>query len=99
MRWFPVPGFNAMHVTNAWENGDDEVVLVAGFVLNIENVFQKIEKVHFSLEKLTINMRTGKALKKILSKRSLELGSINASYVGKNNRYAYLGIAEKIPKM
>jgi carotenoid cleavage dioxygenase-like enzyme len=43
-------------------------------------------------------MRTGKALKKILSKRSLELGSINASYVGKNNRYAYLGIAEKIPK-
>jgi len=62
MRWFPVPGFNAMHVTNAWENGDDEVVLVAPNVLNIENVFQKIEKVHFSLEKLTINMRTGKAL-------------------------------------
>jgi 9-cis-epoxycarotenoid dioxygenase len=88
-----------MHITNAWENGDDEVVLVAPDVLNIENVFQKIGKVHFSLEKLTINMRTRKVLKKILSKRSLELGSINASYVGKNNRYAYLGIAEKIPKM
>ncbi|KAL9354053.1 hypothetical protein Peur_052023 [Populus x canadensis] len=75
------------------------VVLVAPDVLNIENVFQKIGKVHFSLEKLTINMRTRKVLKKILSKRSLELGSINASYVGKNNRYAYLGIAEKIPKI
>ncbi|CAK7329309.1 unnamed protein product [Dovyalis caffra] len=99
MRWFPVPGFNAMHVTNAWENGDDEVVLVAPNVSSIENVFHKIEKVHFSLEKLTINMTTGKFSKKILSKRSLELGSINTSYVGKKNRYVYLGIAEKIPKM
>ncbi|KAJ6410075.1 hypothetical protein OIU84_009553 [Salix udensis] len=63
-RWFPVPGFNAMHVTNAWENGDDEVVLVAPNVLNIRNVFQEIEKVHFSLEKLTINMRTEKGFEK-----------------------------------
>ncbi|KAG6761813.1 hypothetical protein POTOM_035050 [Populus tomentosa] len=29
-RWFPVPGFNAMHVTNAWENGDDEVPKMSG---------------------------------------------------------------------
>ncbi|KAJ6311014.1 hypothetical protein OIU76_015687 [Salix suchowensis] len=98
-RWFPVPGFNAMHVTNAWENGDDEVVVVAPNVLNIRNVFQEIEKVHFSLEKLTINMRTEKVSRKILSKRSLELGSINPYYIGKKNRYAYLGIAEKVPKM
>ncbi|KAL3580956.1 hypothetical protein D5086_018791 [Populus alba] len=98
-RWFPVPGFNAMHVTNAWENGDDEVVLVAPNVLSIANVFHKIEKVHFSLEKLTINTRTGKVSRKILSERSLELGSINPSYIGKKNRYAYLGIAEKVPKM
>ncbi|KAJ6906599.1 hypothetical protein NC652_024115 [Populus alba x Populus x berolinensis] len=98
-RWFPVPGFNAMHVTNAWENGDDEVVLVAPNVLSIANVFHRIEKVHFSLEKLTINTRTGKVSRKILSERSLELGSINPSYIGKKNRYAYLGIAEKVPKM
>ncbi|KAF9676289.1 hypothetical protein SADUNF_Sadunf09G0123400 [Salix dunnii] len=98
-RWFPVPGFNAMHVTNAWENGDDEVVLVAPNVLNIRDVFQETEKVHFSLEKLTINMRTEKVSRKILSKRSLELGSINPYYTGKKNRYAYLGIAEKVPKM
>jgi len=98
-RWFPVPGFNAMHVTNAWENGDDEVVLVAPNVLSIANVFHKIEKVHFSLEKLTINTRTGKVSRKVLSKRSLELGSMNPYYIGKKNRYAYLGIAEKVPKM
>ncbi|KAJ6897103.1 hypothetical protein NC651_023093 [Populus alba x Populus x berolinensis] len=75
------------------------VVLVAPNVLSIANVFHKIEKVHFSLEKLTINTRTGKVSRKILSERSLELGSINPSYIGKKNRYAYLGIAEKVPKI
>ncbi|KAJ6671684.1 CAROTENOID CLEAVAGE DIOXYGENASE 4 CHLOROPLASTIC-RELATED [Salix viminalis] len=73
-RWFPVPGFNAMHVTNAWENGDDEVVVVAPNVLNIRNVFQEIEKVHFSLEKLTINMRTEKVSRKILSRKKFGVG-------------------------
>ncbi|KAJ8767853.1 hypothetical protein K2173_020793 [Erythroxylum novogranatense] len=99
MEWFEVPGFNAMHVVNAWENGEDEIVLVAPNALNIGNLLSSIETVHFSLEKLNINTRTGKVSRVVLSQRSLELPCINPSYVGKKTRYAYLGIAEKAPKM
>ncbi|KAB5541740.1 hypothetical protein DKX38_014714 [Salix brachista] len=132
-RWFPVPGFNAMHVTNAWENGDDEVgrvtarfglkgigemdnvgeecnsvqlkwnVVVGNYIwkvtVNNQKCFSRNREGPFLTEKLTINMRTEKVSRKILSKRSLELGSINPYYIGKKNRYAYLGIAEKVPKM
>ncbi|RVW78679.1 putative carotenoid cleavage dioxygenase 4, chloroplastic [Vitis vinifera] len=29
IRWFEAPGFNAMHAINAWEEGDEEIILVA----------------------------------------------------------------------
>ncbi|KAK9175387.1 hypothetical protein WN944_027393 [Citrus x changshan-huyou] len=99
MKWFNVPGFNAMHVFNAWENGDDEIVLIATTGTSIENLFHKIDMVHFSLEKVRINLRTGHVFRNILSTRNLELGSINSSYIGKKNRYVFMGVGKEIPKM
>ncbi|KAH9699345.1 putative carotenoid cleavage dioxygenase 4 [Citrus sinensis] len=99
MKWFNVPGFNAMHVFNAWENGDDEIVLMATTATSIENLFHKIDMVHFSLEKVRINLRTGHVFRNILSTRNLELGSINSSYIGKKNRYVFMGVGKEIPKM
>lgn len=99
IRWFEAGGFNALHVLNAWEEGDEEIILVAPNAISIENLFHNIEKVHFSLEKVRINLRNGSITRTTLSKKNLELGSINHSYMGRRNRYAYMGIGEMIPKM
>nr|CAN70363.1 hypothetical protein VITISV_006758 [Vitis vinifera] len=99
IRWFEAPGFNAMHAINAWEERDEEIILVAPNAISIENLFHNIEKVHFSLEKERINLRNGSVTRTTLSQKNLELGSINPSYVGKRNRYAYMGMGEMIPKM
>ncbi|KAL5763634.1 hypothetical protein ACOSQ2_016228 [Xanthoceras sorbifolium] len=97
MRWFEIPGFNAMHVINAWENGDDEIVLVAPN--SKSNILKSIDNLHFALEKVRINIKTGEITRKVLSIKNLEFGSINGSYIGKKNRYAYLGMGEKVPRM
>ncbi|XP_052194368.1 probable carotenoid cleavage dioxygenase 4, chloroplastic [Diospyros lotus] len=100
MRWFTVPGFNAFHIINAWEEEDeDSIVLVVPRALSLENFLGRIEKVHFSLQKLRINMKSGAISSTLLSERSLELGSINAAYLGKKNRYLFMAVAEAVPKM
>ncbi|KAL6321396.1 hypothetical protein AAG906_016494 [Vitis piasezkii] len=85
IRWFEAPGFNAMHAINAWEEGDEEIILVAPNAISIENLVHNIEKVHFSLEKVRINLRNSSVTRTTLSQKNLELGSINPSYVGKRN--------------
>ncbi|RVW78648.1 9-cis-epoxycarotenoid dioxygenase NCED1, chloroplastic [Vitis vinifera] len=89
IRWFEAPGFNAMHALNAWEEGDEEIILVAPNAISIENLVHNIEKVHFSLEKVRINLRNSSVSRTTLSQKNLELGSINPSYVGKRNRRLY----------
>ncbi|KAF8380853.1 hypothetical protein HHK36_028348 [Tetracentron sinense] len=99
LRWYTVPGYSAMHVTNAWEDEEEGIILIAPNAVSIENIFHRIEMVHFSLEKVRIDMRTGMVSRTCLDTRSLELGSINPAYVGKKNRYAYMGVGEVVPKM
>ncbi|KAK6267858.1 hypothetical protein QUC31_012018 [Theobroma cacao] len=97
MRWVRVPGFNTIHIINAWENGDDERVFMASNIICVTNIFNKT--VDVSLEKVKINIKTGDVSRKIISPRNLEFGSINPSYVGRKTRYAYLGVLEEVPKM
>ncbi|OMO67525.1 Carotenoid oxygenase [Corchorus olitorius] len=99
MKWFPVPGFNTIHLINAWESeeDDDEIVLVAPNVLSADNIFNT--KIPVSLEKLKMNMKTGDVSREIISSRNLEFGTINPGYVGRRTRYAYLGLLEESPKM
>ncbi|WRX27850.1 Carotenoid oxygenase - like 10 [Theobroma cacao] len=81
MRWVRVPGFNTIHIINAWENGDDEIVFMASNIICVTNIFNKT--VDVSLEKVKINIKTGDVSRKIISPRNLEFGSINPSYVGR----------------
>ncbi|KAE9459062.1 hypothetical protein C3L33_09038, partial [Rhododendron williamsianum] len=78
--------FNALHIIKAWEDDQSGIIIVAPNALNIENFFHNRDNVHFSLEKLRINMKTSEITRSVLSKRSLELGSINPSYAGKKSR-------------
>lgn len=95
MKWFEIPGFNTIHILNAWENGDegDEIVLIASNIVSLENIFGKNVKI--KLEKVTINLKTKNVSRTILSPRNLEFGSINPCYVGKKTRFAYLGVNEE----
>ncbi|KAG5541344.1 hypothetical protein RHGRI_021245 [Rhododendron griersonianum] len=99
MRWFEVPGFNALHIIKAWEDDQSGITIVATNMLKIENFFHNLDKVHFSLEKLRIDMKTGETTRTVLSKRSLEFGSTNPSYAGKKNRYVYTAVGPQGPKM
>ncbi|WRX29409.1 Carotenoid oxygenase - like 10, partial [Theobroma cacao] len=90
LNWFEVPGFNAAHIINAWENGTEEIVFVASNVRSVKD-FLFNRKLDVVLEKVKINIETGNVCRNILSTRNLELGSINTAYVGKKSRYAYLG--------
>ncbi|KAK6270377.1 hypothetical protein POUND7_007482 [Theobroma cacao] len=97
MKWLEVPGFNAAHIINAWENGMEEIVFVASNVKSV-NDFLYNRKLDVVLEKVKINIEIGNVCRNILSTRNLELGSINTAYIGKKTRYAYLGVLEETPK-
>ncbi|KAK3155024.1 hypothetical protein QOZ80_2BG0197870 [Eleusine coracana subsp. coracana] len=99
MRWFEVPGFNMMHSLNAWEEGDDDLVLVAPNVLSIEHALDNLELVHSCVEKVRINLRTGDVSRTPLSAGNLDFGVIHPGYLGRRNRYGYLGIGDPMPKI
>ncbi|XVF47039.1 hypothetical protein PTKIN_Ptkin03bG0077100 [Pterospermum kingtungense] len=91
MKWFEISGFNTIHILNAWENLDeDEIVLIASNIVSLENIFDKTVKI--KLEKVTVNLKTKHVSRTNLSRRNLEFGSINPFYVGKKTRFAYLGV-------
>ena len=100
MRWFEVPGFNIMHTLNAWEEaGGEELVLVAPNVLSVEHALERMELVHSCVEKVRVNLRTGAVSRTPLSAGNLDFGVIHPGYLGRRNRYGYLGIGDPMPKI
>lgn len=98
MKWFQVPGFNFFHSLNAWDEGD-EIVLIAANLHPVEHVVERTHLVHSTVEKVRINLRNGIVSRKPLSSKCLELGVINPRFVGKKNRYAYMSIGAPLPKL
>ncbi|CAO1939655.1 unnamed protein product [Urochloa humidicola] len=100
MRWFEVPGFNAMHAVNAWEEaGGDELVLVAPNILSVEHALERMELVHACVEKVRVDLRTGAVSRTPLSAGNLDFGVIHPGYVGRRNRYGYFGVGDPMPKI
>nr|AKN09911.1 carotenoid cleavage dioxygenase [Crocus ancyrensis] len=100
MRWFEVPGFNIMHSLNAWEEeGGDVVVMVAPNVLSIEHALERTELVHSCVEMVRIDLRNGIVSRTPLSAGNLDFGVIHPRYLGRKNRYAYLGVGDPMPKI
>ncbi|KAF8729735.1 hypothetical protein HU200_017701 [Digitaria exilis] len=100
MRWFDVPGFNIMHTVNAWEESEgDELVLVAPNVLSVEHALERMELVHSCVEKVRIDLRTGAVSRTPLSAGNLDFGVIHPGYLGRRNRYGYMGIGDPMPKI
>ncbi|XP_074585237.1 9-cis-epoxycarotenoid dioxygenase NCED1, chloroplastic-like [Curcuma longa] len=99
MRWFEVPGFNPVHTINAWEEEGD-LILVAPNMLPVEHVLERMELTHASLEMVRIDVEgSGAVTRTPLSAANLEFGVIHPGYVGRRNRYVYLGVADPLPKI
>ncbi|XP_071698246.1 probable carotenoid cleavage dioxygenase 4, chloroplastic [Rutidosis leptorrhynchoides] len=100
VKWFEVPGFNVIHCINAWEEDDgDTVVMVAPNILSVEHTLERMELIHASVEKVTINLKTGMVSRYPLSTRNLDFAVLNPAYVGVKNRYVYCGVGDPMPKI
>lgn len=100
MRWFEVPGFNMMHALNAWEeDGGDAIILMAPNVLSIEHALERMDLVHSSVEMVRIDLLSGTVSRTPLSAENLDFGVIHPGYIGRKNRFAYLGVGDPMPKI
>ena len=92
-RWFESPGINCLHFLNAWEEGNDEVVLLGTQVFPIEKFHEFPFNITFGLCELRLNIRTGSVEPTALcSELELEVGVINPKYMGRTGRYAYYAL-------
>ncbi|OMO77045.1 Carotenoid oxygenase [Corchorus olitorius] len=65
MKWFQVPRFNTIHIINAWENGDDEIVFVASNIVSVDNIFKRVlEEVPKMSGVVKIDLETGQEVAK-----------------------------------
>ncbi|CAA6657941.1 unnamed protein product [Spirodela intermedia] len=100
IRWFELPGFNPVHIVNAWEeDGGATVVLVAPNMLPMERPLERMELVQCCVEMVRIDLKSGAVSRTPLSSENLDFGVINPNYLGRRNRYAYLGVGDPQPKV
>uniref|UniRef100_A0A2P2Q3M1 Uncharacterized protein n=1 Tax=Rhizophora mucronata TaxID=61149 RepID=A0A2P2Q3M1_RHIMU len=100
MRWFDVPGFNLIHTINAWDEEEEEaIVMIAPNILSVEHTLERTELVHALVEKVRIDLKSGIVSRTPLSARNLDFAVINPAYSGKKNRYAYAAIGDPMPKI
>ncbi|KAK2975042.1 hypothetical protein RJ640_021051 [Escallonia rubra] len=85
MRWFDVPGFNAVHAINAWDE-EDVIVMVAPNILSVEHTLECMDLIHASVEKVRIDLKTGMVSRHPVSTRNLDFAMINPAYMGKKNK-------------
>ncbi|GAA0167561.1 oxygenase [Lithospermum erythrorhizon] len=104
IKWFELPCCFIFHNANAWEDGN-EVILIAcriekpDLALVGGTIKEKLENFGNELYEMRFNMETGQASQKKLSEPSVDFPRVNESYVGRNQRYAYAAILDRIAKV
>lgn len=88
MRWFEVPGFNPLHVINAWDEDEgNRIVMVAPNMLSVDHTLERMDLVHALLEMVKIDLDNGVVTRHPVSARNLDLGVINPALIAKKNKY------------
>ncbi|CAL0310311.1 unnamed protein product [Lupinus luteus] len=104
IRWFELPNCFIFHNANAWEEGD-EVVLIT---CRIENpdldmvngaVEEKLDSFTNELYEMRFNIKTGQASQKKLSAPAVDFPRVNESYTGRKQRYVYGTILGSIARV
>uniref|UniRef100_A0A0E0BVS7 carotenoid 9,10-dioxygenase n=1 Tax=Oryza glumipatula TaxID=40148 RepID=A0A0E0BVS7_9ORYZ len=104
IRWFELPNCFIFHNANAWEEGD-EVILITCRLGNPDldkvNGYQSdnLENFGNELYEMRFNMKTGAASQKQLSVSAVDFPRINESYTGRKQRYVYCAILNSIAKV
>lgn len=97
MRWFDLPDVTCFHYVNAWEEGD-EIIVVGSAIAPLPNLFDRPSDLECRLNIYRLNMRTGKASKHQLSDANLDVGRCNSLYTGRKTRFAYMSISGPWPR-
>ncbi|KAG2631126.1 carotenoid 9,10(9',10')-cleavage dioxygenase-like isoform X1 [Panicum virgatum] len=104
IRWFELPNCFIFHNANAWEEGD-EVVLVTCRLENPDldkvngHQSEKLENFGNELYEMRFNMKTGVSSQKQLSVSAVDFPRVNESYTGRKQRYVYCTILDSIAKV
>ncbi|MCO5600403.1 hypothetical protein L7F22_054515 [Adiantum nelumboides] len=90
--WFKAPDCNGYHYLNAWEEGD-EVVLITPIISPPERFLDiPARGMKCYLTEVRLNLVDGSTSMKRLSNENLEFGTFNLNYTGRKMRYAYLAV-------
>ncbi|KAL0464433.1 UNVERIFIED_CONTAM: Carotenoid 9,10(9',10')-cleavage dioxygenase 1, partial [Sesamum latifolium] len=104
IRWFELPNCFIFHNANAWEEGD-EVVLITCRLQNPDldmvngSVKEKLENFTNELYEMRFNLKSGLASQKRLSASAVDFPRVNESYTGRKQRYVYGTILDSIAKV
>ncbi|WOL16922.1 carotenoid 9,10(9',10')-cleavage dioxygenase [Canna indica] len=104
IRWFELPNCYIFHNANAWEDGD-EVVLITCRLQNPDldmvngAVKDHLENFTNELYEMRFNMKSGAASQKQLSVSAVDFPRINESYTGRKQQYVYCTILDSIAKV
>ncbi|ONK59741.1 uncharacterized protein A4U43_C08F10000 [Asparagus officinalis] len=104
IRWFELPNCFIFHNANAWEEGD-EVVLITCRLQNPDldmvngAVKEKLENFTNELYEMRFNMKSGAASQKQLSVSAVDFPRINESYTSRKQQYVYGTILDSIAKV
>ncbi|KAK4798290.1 hypothetical protein SAY86_030616 [Trapa natans] len=101
IRWFELSNCCIFHNANAWEEGD-EVVLITCRIQNpmleqlASTVEGKVENLIIELYEMRFNMKTGLASQKKLSRARIDFPKINEYYTRRKQRYVYGAVIDNV---
>lgn len=104
IRWFDLPNCFIFHNANAWEEGDEVVLITCRLEnpdLDMVNgaVKDKLENFTNQLYEMRFNLKTGAATQKELSAPAVDFPRINENYTGRKQRYVYGTILDSVAKV
>ncbi|XP_011087733.1 carotenoid 9,10(9',10')-cleavage dioxygenase 1-like [Sesamum indicum] len=100
IRWFELPNCFIFHNANAWEEGD-EVVLITCRLQNpdLDMFSSSVKEFTNELYEMRFNLKNGLASQKRLSVSAVDFPRVNENYTGRNQHYVYgtiLGSTAKV---
>ncbi|CAI9768845.1 unnamed protein product [Fraxinus pennsylvanica] len=102
--WFELPNCFIFHNANAWEEGD-EVVLISCRLENLDldmvnsSVKERLENLTNELYEMRFNLKNGLASQKKLSAPAVDFPRVNESYTGRKQQYVYGTILDSIARV
>ncbi|XP_052193273.1 carotenoid 9,10(9',10')-cleavage dioxygenase 1-like [Diospyros lotus] len=104
IKWFELPNCFIFHNANAWEEGDEVILITCrlenpGLDMANGTVKEKLENIADELYEMRFNMKTGMASQKKLSAPAVDFPRVNESYTGRKQRYVYGTILDSNAKV